>query len=112
MRIGKPVCTKPPATGGMKGTWNGPVATTTWLAVNSASAVATTYAPFRWVSDVTLALSLTGRSKADTYEWRYEAASSFDGYVSFGNGKAFPGSPLYCAGVNSVSESQRDRHTS
>jgi hypothetical protein len=94
-----------------KGTWNGPVATTTWLAVNSASAVATTYAPSRWVSDATLALSLIGRSKADTYDWRYLATSSFDGYLSFGEGKAIPGSPLYCAGVNNVSESHRDPHT-
>jgi len=80
--------------------------------VNSSSAVATTYAPSRWVSDVTLALSLTGRSKADTYDWRYVTTSSFDAYVSFGSGKAIPGRPLYCAGVNRVSESHRDRHTS
>jgi hypothetical protein len=83
----------------------------TWLAVNSSAAVATTYASSRWVSDETLVLSLTGRSKADVYDCRYAATSSFDGYVSFGDGKAIPGSPLYCAGVKSVSESHRDRHT-
>ena len=39
------------------------------------------------------------------------ATSSFEGYVSFDAGKAIPGRPLYCAGVNSLSESHRDLHT-
>ena len=79
--------------------------------MNASSAVVTTYRPPCSVSDVTFALSFTGRSNAETYDWRYEATSSFDGYVSFGAGKAIPGRLLYCAGVNSVSESQRDLHT-
>jgi hypothetical protein len=50
-----------------------------WLAVNSSSPVATRYSPSRFVRDVTLALSLTGRLRADTYACRYEATSSLVG---------------------------------
>ena len=63
-----------------------------------------------FLRDVTLAFSRTGRSNADAYAWRYWATSSFGGYVSLGDGKAIPGRLLYCAGVNSLRESHRDRH--
>src|SRR5687768_8160101 len=95
---------------GTRGTWNGPVATTTWLAVNSSSTVVMRYPPSRSVRDVTLAFSLTGRSNAETYDSRYAAISSFDGYMSLDEGNGIPGSPLYCDGVNSLRESHRDLH--
>ena len=55
----------------MKGTWNGPVATTICRAWKASSAVRTSKVPSsNRLSSVTLAWSRTGSSKVAAYAWR------------------------------------------